>query len=207
MSSPRVSRLAKLVKIYLDLGWILSILAVIVLPIVGLLVIFGDTSTEDADAPELPILLRFHPADQTLWEPVENELSYGQGDLSIRTRNKPSWLLLMATVELIMLAVLYLYGKLRAIMRSVLRDQPFDPENAGRIRKVGLVVVIWGLAAPFLKYFSAVFWIERVSVTGLVLKPPIDFNLEILFLGLAIIVLSEIFNRAAALQKDQSLTV
>jgi hypothetical protein len=34
-----------------------------------------------------------------------------------------------------------------------------------------------------------------------------DFNLELLFAGLAILVLAQVLHQASALQRDQSLTV
>lgn len=49
--------------------------------------------------------------------------------------------------------------------------------------------------------------VDEVGVRGLRLEPPFDFRVETLFLGLAILVLAEVFQQAIELQADQSLTV
>jgi hypothetical protein len=93
------------------------------------------------------------------------------------------------------------------VFTSLATGEPFSPRNPGRIRRVGLVVVGWRALAPFLKYFGALAVLGRLEVRGLVLKPPIDFNPDALILGLAIVVLAEVFQRATVLQREQSLTV
>jgi hypothetical protein len=110
-------------------------------------------------------------------------------------------------IEITLAVLLYVYGQLRALMRSVLERQPFLPENSARVHRVGLVVVAWSLIVPVLQLLVGVAMVDEVSVRGLILEPPFDFRIETLFFGLAILVLAEVFRQASELQADQSLTV
>jgi len=208
----RGTRLAKAVKIYVSVGWWFCALGLVVVPVV-LLLILGGLSRPDSLPPDMPVLARVY-IDEAVLAPPEgaaavepSTLVVGQGEMRIRTRSKAAWTLLFLTIEIILVVLLYVYGQLRALIRSVLDHQPFRAENAARIRRLGVVVVAWGAIAPLLKLFVGAAMVDEVAVRGLVLKPPIDFQFETVFFGLAILVLSEIFRQAAELQNDQSLTV
>ena len=68
-------------------------------------------------------------------------------------------------------------------------------------------MVGWNLAAPLAKYGVGKAVLSGVRLPGVELMPPIDFRPDALFLGLAFLVLAEIFHRASLLQRDQDLTV
>jgi hypothetical protein len=206
------TRLARAVKIYVNIGWWISAIGLVVVPIAYLLVL-GAISQPDRQAPDLPVLARIYMDQEALAgttpgvEPEPSALVFGQGEMRIRTRSKAAWTLVMGLAEMVLLVVLYVFGQLRAVLRTVVDRRPFMPENAERIRKVGLVTVAWSLVVPFLKLFTGVAVLDEVAVEGLILKPPFEFSFEILFFGLAIIVLAEVFRQASVLQHQQSLTV
>ena len=106
-----------------------------------------------------------------------------------------------------MVVVLYAVWQLRAVFKSVVAGHPFSPDNASRVKKIGWVVIGWNVVAPFAKYFNGMAFLADHSVAGLVLEPPIEVDVISLFLGLAILVLGEVFHQASRLQRDQSLTV
>jgi hypothetical protein len=208
----RGTKAAKAVNLYVNFGWWISAIGLAVVPI-GLVVVLGALNQPNRPAPDMPVLARIQVDEAALAPPPPGEiiesstLVRGQGELRIRTSSKSAWTLLFLMIEITLAALLYVYGQLRALMRSVLERQPFLPENSARVRRVGLVVIAWSLAAPILKLLVGVAMVDEIAVRGLILEPPLDFRLETLFFGLAILVLAEVFRQASELQADQSLTV
>jgi hypothetical protein len=206
------TRLARAVKIYVSMGWWFCAIGLVVVPGV-LVLILGGLSNPDSRAPDMPVLARVY-IDEAVLAPPEglavvepSTLVVGQGEMRIRTRSKAAWTLLFLLIEIVLAVLLYVYGQLRALIRSVIDRQPFQPENASRIRRLGVVVIAWGAITPLLKLFVGAAMVDEVAVRGLILKPPIDFQFEAVFFGLAILVLSEIFRQASELQNEQSLTI
>ena len=210
----RGGKIAKLVKIYLDLGWwVFAAAAFVLIPLAGLVNLAMEPGTPDPKEWGFPVLVRV-TIDESRLLPVEPEeageysaLAGGQGELRIRTRSKPVAALVFGLAEVMFLMVFFIYGQLRCVFRSVLRGRPFVEANARRIRRVGLALVCWSLVMPLIEYFATLPVLREVHVNGLILRPPIDLNFELLFVGLAILVLAEIFRQASDLQRDQSLTV
>jgi hypothetical protein len=208
----RGKRLARAVKIYLDIGWWLCIAGLVLVPIVWVW-IFAQPEEPVGEAPELPILVRIY-LDEDMLLPTaptatgtESSLVRGQGELTIRTGSNVAAALTLVLAELVLFVVLYVYGELRGFFRSVVQGRPFAEENGRRIRRLGFVVVVWSVVVPVLKFIAAVPILREVHVRGLILRPPIDIELELLFVGLAILALGEIFRQASTLQRDQSLTI
>jgi hypothetical protein len=208
----RGSKLAKAVQIYVTIGWWGSAIGLVVVPL-GLLLVLGGVDRSDRPAPDMPVLARL-TIDEAALAPIgpgvasePSSLVSGQGELRIRTRSKAAWTLLFLLIEIVLVVLLYVYGQLRALIRSVLDRQPFREENAARIRRLGIVVIAWGAIAPFVKLVVGAAMIDEVAVRGLVLQPPIEMQFETVFFGLAILVLSEIFRQASELKNDQSLTI
>ncbi len=206
------TRAAKAVKFYVNAGWWLCATGLAVVPI-GLILVLGGLAQSDRPAPDMPVLVRIQ-VDQAALAPPEpgtvaepSTLVRGQGELRVRTRSKSAWTLLFLMIEITLAVLLYVYGQLRALIRSVVDQQPFLPDNAARVRRVGIVVIAWSFIAPALKLLVGVAMVDEVAVRGLILEPPVDFRIETLFFGLAILVLAEVFQRASDLQADQSLTV
>ena len=208
----RGTKAAKAVNLYVNFGWWLCAIGLAVVAL-GLVVVLGALAQPDRPAPDMPVLARIQVDEAALAPPPPGQVSEpstlvgGQGELRIRTRSKSAWTLLFLMIEITLAVLLYVYGQLRALMRSVLDRQPFLPENSARVHRVGLVVVAWSLIVPVLQLLVGVAMVDEVSVRGLILEPPFDFRIETLFFGLAILVLAEVFRQASELQADQSLTV
>ena len=65
----------------------------------------------------------------------------------------------------------------------------------------------WQPVVPLAKYSVGRLLVGELTIRVITLKPPIQFNPDALFLGMAILVLAEIFRQASDLQREQSLTV
>ena len=210
MTTDRPPRFARAVKFYLDLLWVALLIG-----LVGLLIVTPVTliALPDTEEPvKMSVLTHFVVApDATAIQAARGyfpgQLAYGQGTLRVACDSRRAWALNLLGTFLVLGVAFYAVRHLRALLRDVLAGQPFTPRNALRIRTLGFVLVGWQVLAPILKFTVGGMIIREISVEGLVLKPPLDFRPDALFLGLAIVVLGEIFHRGARLQHDQSLTV
>jgi len=205
--------LAKAVKIYLDVTWWLILVGTGAV-LLGFLLVAG-ADTTDADPIEgvgFPIVLGFRldesvvPALPETAE-IRGTLQQGHGQLIIRTTSKSAVFVILGLIELLLVVSLFVLRDLRALFREVVQGRPFVEYNARRIRRVGFFIVGWSLAGPLLNYLAAFPILREVEVHGLILRPPTNLNIELLFSGLAILVLAEIFRQASAMQRDQSLTI
>lgn len=108
---------------------------------------------------------------------------------------------------------LVIFFKLKGFFITLKRGDPFVYENAGRIRTVGVIVLICELLRV-VKDFSIVFYLK-----GMVTSPsfdvstlPFEFYLEylrldLIFIGLVVLVFSEIFRIGSIMREEQRLTI
>ena len=59
------------------------------------------------------------PADPAA-EAEPSTLVFGQGEMRIRTRSRSAWTLLFLVIEIVLVVLLYVYGQLRSLIRSVI---------------------------------------------------------------------------------------
>jgi hypothetical protein len=100
---------------------------------------------------------------------------------------------------------LWIVWYLRKLIRTIKEGNPFLPENPGRIRKIAYAILVW---APFelMTYGSMyrAFTIQSHIPGGFIQLRP---SLEMIFLGLVILVIAEVFKQGVKLQQEQDLTV
>jgi hypothetical protein len=209
----RGTKLAKAVKIYLDVSWWLMLISAGMVLLGFLLVAVGDTT--DADPTEgvgFDMVMGFR-LDETVvpalpeTAEIRGTLKRGHGRLNIRTTSKTAVFVILGLMELLLVVSLFVLRDLRALFRAVVQGRPFVEDNARRIRRVGFFIVGWSLVGPLLNFLAAFPILREVNVHGLILSPPIELNVELLFAGLAVLVLAEIFRQASAMQREQSLTI
>lgn len=115
-------------------------------------------------------------------------------------------LLLLSVLFMIPLYMAAIY-QLRGLFREFVRNRPFNKENARRIRIVGWCVMASWLVDNVLG--AALSWTiaRNVQVPGVELSTNLFPRLTGLFLGLIILVLSEVFAEAALIKEEQDLTI
>ena len=207
------TKLAKAVKIYLDVAWWLVLISAGMV-LVGFLLVAGadTTDTDPTEGVGFPMVMDFRLDESVVpalpeTGAIRGTLERGHGQLIIRTTSKPAIFVSLSLVELLLVVSLFVLRDLRALFREVVQGRPFVEDNARRIRRVGFFIVGWSLAGPILNYLAAFPILREVEVHGLILRPPRELNIELLFAGLAILVLAEIFRQASAMQREQSLTI
>jgi hypothetical protein len=205
-----VTLLAKVVKGYLDIAWFVALFVGLFLFIATPFVIVGAPRIEDSD---IRVAVRFTVDESVLAnssprsEAFVPALVEGNGVLRVKRTSRALWAGFLYSALASLGVWLIVLHQLRTLFRSVSRGSPFEPANAQRIRRVGWVVVGWQLVVPLAAYSVGRLLVGELTIRGITLKPPIHFNPDALFLGMAILVLAEIFRQASDLQREQSLTV
>ncbi len=141
--------------------------------------------------------------------PLEFQLWWVTGFLSLPTSQLPTWVPIVTYLGLVMIFVLVLlfFHDLRVLFRRVREGAPFDADNATRMRRLGL----WLLAFHVL-YGGTQYWMSRwfaldLTRRGIPTEPFLDINWFAIFVALVLVGLAEVFRRGATLEEEQSLVV
>jgi len=145
----------------------------------------------------------------TRWGDARLEVEDMRGSLRLPVGALPWWLFAViwtyvAAAGALMLMFLH---HLRRIFQRVRGGAPFDATNALRLRWLGLLA----LALALLKGVSES--ITSLAVRGGVISDRVEVPLglsvdgSLVFFGLVLLALAEIFRRGAELEEEQSLTV
>ena len=94
------------------------------------------------------------------------------------------------------------------ILASV-ETAPFSKENVSRMKKMGLLVIGGELYRFFLFLYLSVSIVKQIDIPGAEIAPVgwTELNFPILFLGVIILILGEVFKRGFTLQENENLTV
>ena len=105
------------------------------------------------------------------------------------------------------LAGLYVLFQLKLLFGAILQKKPFHLDNARRIRKIGFIVIALGVLNSIVPYLHS--WMVLNLFTSQVssLRPPLDFETNVVFYGLVILVLAELFRYGCRLEESQAGTV
>jgi len=108
--------------------------------------------------------------------------------------------LIFASITLAM--VLVVLNRLRAIFRSLRDRNPFAASNASRIRMIGMALVLGELARAGPGAWYAGRLTKEISFTGLTFKGDLSINTWVIFSGLILLMLAEVFKEGAEMKGD-----
>jgi hypothetical protein len=177
------SGLVRFLAVVIDVAWVLGIISVaLTLVAVPFTLVFGLARSEFS-----------HWSSHTIYHPLLN----------------PLWLMGVYSSSLFASGFfLWIVYHLRLLMKAIKAGDPFNPANPTRIRRIGYAIIIW---AP-LRLIS--FGLKGVLIyQGSHLSFPAFMPLscmlalELVFFGLGILVIAQIFERGLQLQREQDLTV
>jgi hypothetical protein len=144
---------------------------------------------------------------------VENEVSI-QADFLEITFDNPAAndqhlinaaLLGTAVIELCVAQLIV--GRLRRLFRSLESGKIFTMESAGHVRWIGIFCICGAVFGAIYGLVVGSFLAGAISIPGVELNVHPAAPMNGIFLGLVILVLSEVFRSAARLQEDHDLTV
>jgi hypothetical protein len=191
-------------------GWVAAVLVLIGIP-VGRLVAgkgLGNQAfllTVRVDLTDMPTTLA------PTWAPDASRLTLTDvsGLLQLPAEVVPRWVLVTSWIAFAVMATLMLLflHHLRRLFMRVRDGAPFDAHNAVRLRWLGVLLLVFCM---FNSGFT--FWMSSVT-TSAVLSPNVTITSSltiewpVIFVGLVLLALAEIFRRGTALEDEQSLVI
>ncbi len=195
--------LASLIKLFIDIIYYLSILAVIGFATVTIwLLLFW----ADRVPVQIPVQFEIEPSHlqvTTSGPGIESaEFKEAEGILSISGLGKIH-MLFQAGIGLLSLGVsLFVLNRLRAIFSSLKQQNPFIAVNAARIRLIAIVVILGEVLSKSLLAWSSATVAKKISFSGLSLSTQLDIDGSILFLGLVLMIISEMVRLGSQMKAD-----
>lgn len=135
------------------------------------------------------------------------EIQHVRGSMSFPPPSRASVAGPMALVAVMLAFILWALSQLIAVFRSLRDRQPFLPDNATRIRRIGYAVIAGELARAALIFSANSYAMTHFSAEGLRFDARPDLNLFAIVHGLIILAIAEVFRVGTRLNEDQSLTI
>ena len=215
MSSTKNLRLARLVKTLLDIIYGLLIFACVALvlwialsPLVlGHVKSLGTASVPvtlgSGDVPQFEVTF-MTPTQDTVQTAFVDD---AQGMLRLETNSILLIFIANATKLVVGIGLTYVFYLLRIVVQSILDGNPFAPENAPYIRRIGYSVLTLGFLQPAVGYFAAAEILNQLPAASPAMNPGTPFNAEVILATLLILLLAHIWSYGLELESDQELTI
>lgn len=200
--------IASFIRLVLDTTWWMGVISLALLT--GLLVFsFGVNLEGNNLTMDLPVALELSAPVQGAGDSIQADarLEKLRGNLRFPVRNDAFFSGSMILIVLLLGVLLWGVTQLRHVFRSLSRGLLFIPENARRIRWVGLTVIVGELARAALLYSWSYYTSLHFTANGLRFVASTDFSGVTIVAGFAILVISEVFREGTRLHEDQSLTI
>lgn len=203
--------LASFLKALIDIGYFLSFVPAILLVVLAALIPVFSDSTHLTVHPRVLMQLRpeafeVFPGEDGNARAVTIERAVAQLSVEGVSARRMAIGLVFTGVFWVFLFVAL--RQLRAIFRTLKAGDPFVPENARRIRFLAFTIIAFQLlyrGALFWMYFA--FVLNQFGISGVRLRPLFDPNGAVIFAGLVLLVIAEVFRVGADMKAEQELTV
>ncbi|EDY81714.1 hypothetical protein VDG1235_1332 [Verrucomicrobiia bacterium DG1235] len=116
--------------------------------------------------------------------------------------------LLIAVVSGVVLAFFLVFIKqLKDILDTVSEGDPFVEVNAGRVRLIGVLLIVGTFGQALLRLVVSGYADSSLRTTGFQLDGNFEMNFMQLIAGVSVLVLSEVFRLGTKMREEQELTV
>ena len=112
----------------------------------------------------------------------------------------PTLALVLGSIEIYLVGVIVIVGRLRRIVATMTAGDPFHPDNVRRLQFVGLVLALLEIGRYIAMGLSQTVLHGKLHLGG-------GVNLTAWFAVLVIVVLAEVFREGARLRRDAELTI
>lgn len=140
---------------------------------------------------------------------LRNPEMSGKSLIAIDTSNVSAFYLFMASQAALTLVGLYGIIQIRSLVMSLKNGNAFCEENVLRLKRVGVLVIVWNIISPMFQYFAWGSVINEIdfSNNGFALFPAFEFDVMAIFIGAMMIILSDLFMEASIISQEQRLTI
>jgi hypothetical protein len=215
MSTTKNLRLARVVKTLIDVLYGLTIftgVGLIIWLAIAPIVLNGSQGWGTASVPVTIGVGEEPQFDVDFTSSAEDEINAAyvveaEGTLQLQTR---SFLLILITNAAKILGLVglgYFLYLLRGVVKSILEGEPFAEENAGRIRKLGYVLLVVSILWPFIQYLAASEILRRLPEIDPAMKPGPTFDAGVVLISLLILLLAHVWSYGLEIERDRELTI
>jgi hypothetical protein len=199
---------ATMIRLVLDAAWWAGVVALALLS--GLLVLSFFVNLEGRSLTmDIPVALELEApvqGSQSLGD-TDARIEQARGNLRFPVRNGSFFFVSVLLAVGFLSLVLSVLTQLRHIFRNLSRGLVFIPENARRMRRVGVTVIVGEVARAGLVYFWGYYTSLHFTANGLRFAASTDISGITIMGGFAILVIAEVFREGVRLQDEQSLTI
>lgn len=129
------------------------------------------------------------------------------GQLQFTAPSKGTLVTPMVTVALLLLLASWVVQQLRNLLRALAADRVFAPRNVRYVQRIGWAVIAAEPIRAWMTYFATRFAASHFVADGMRFVWRLDFNVSVIFCGLVILLIAEVFRAGTQLDEDQSLTI
>lgn len=200
--------MASFLRVVVEVGWYLSLLAGVLLALGGVLGVLGIISPLRLSVAAFPFEL--DPSVYTIHagELAERaEVMKATGVLRVEKPDTTVTLALLSFALIALTVVLVVIFQFRKIFRTLAASEPFVRDNVRRIRIIAAIMIGAEIVRVIGLFLVSLFLRSHLVTEGIAVRSAVDFRPGVLFAGLAFLVLGEVFRVGAELREEQSLTV
>ncbi len=198
--------LASFMKLAIDLPYYLLLVVIPAALVVVVWIALRPRPVNWAVDLTIPVRLQLDPASHpaSAREDVRKAaISKAYGTLKVNGRYSTGSLALALIMAATGLGVfMFVLNRLRAVFKTLRDQNPFVVPNVTRIRGIGIALVLGQLLSASFGGWLALREMRGISIAGLTLEPDWSVNLWVVFSGLVLIVLSEVFRLGAQMKGD-----
>ena len=130
-----------------------------------------------------------------------------QGTLRLETTDWSIILISNLSKLLVAIGLAYVVYLLRSVLQTILKGDPFAPENTVLIRRIGYLVLLVGFLKALVEYFAARVILNQLTIVVPTLSLPSPFEAEIILASLLILVLAQVWSYGLDLEREKELTI
>ena len=130
-----------------------------------------------------------------------------QGTLRLETTDWSIILISNLSKLLVAIGLAYVVYLLRSVLQTILKGDPFAPENTVLIRRIGYLVLLVGFLKAAVEYFAAREILRQLTIVDPPLSLPSPFEAEIILASLLILILAQVWSYGLDLGREKALTI
>jgi len=130
-----------------------------------------------------------------------------QGTLRLETTDWSIILISNLSKLLVAIGLAYVVYLLRSVLQTILKGDPFAPENTVLIRRIGYLVLLVGFLKAAVEYFAAREILRQLTIVDPPLSLPSPFEAEIILASLLILILAQVWSYGLDLEREKALTI
>ena len=134
------------------------------------------------------------------------EMDEAEGSLRVPIASAPVGFRLAAYLGLAVVYVLFMrfLFHLRELFRRVRAGAPFDERNATSLRWLGLLLILIDTLGSVYSFGLSQLVLRAMSPPTIPVTSPFSMNTSVIFVGLVLLALAEIFRRGAVLEDEHA---